>query len=125
MHGRESAECFDVAAIARLEALFVSDDRAELGGFIDDCLGSVAALIAQVERADAMDAEQRRRAVHTLATQSALIGAEELASLARQIERQPATDSSAAATTLPGELRPAYERFRCALQREREAWPTR
>lgn len=121
---RDSAVCFDATAIDRLADMLMSEDPAELDAFIDECLCSVAALIAKTDDAAAMSADDLRRAVHTLGSTSALLGAELLSARARHIERQMATDPGADIAPLLADLRPAHEQFLRALEHERAGWAT-
>ncbi len=115
----------DTDAFAGLFEMLGTDDREELGEFIDDFLITVGELVAQLQRAAAeRDAAALHTAAHTLKGNSATLGARELAAHADALQ-----DAAAEAGAVDDELarRAAqtdtlYHRFLAALERERASW---
>src|SRR5690606_804894 len=108
----------------RLEVLG-TDDLDELGAFVDDCIRDLDELLRAAEAAaHEGDAVALERAVHTVRSNGALVGASALVELAERLEqelREGEATAEGASARLP-ELRVAWQAYRRELQQERASW---
>jgi predicted ATPase/signal transduction histidine kinase/CheY-like chemotaxis protein/HPt (histidine-containing phosphotransfer) domain-containing protein len=115
----------DVGALGVLEEMLGTSDRQELGGFIDEFLPGMEALVTGIQKAT-MEGNMKEVAIaaHTLKGNSAFLGGREVEGLARTIERSASGGFVEDATIPVNALSVAYQRFLDTVRRvrEREGW---
>lgn len=98
----------------------VGDDPATIDEFLDSSLPDLATQVEVVVRAQSTDAPTLRMAAHTLKGGSGALGAEELRTLAANLEQRARNGASGNEVTSEiAALRAAHERFVRAI-RERQ-----
>ncbi len=90
---------------------------------VESFLGNTPQLIKQMQAAAAnAELADLRRAAHTLKSSSAAMGAQQLASLSRQLEHHAQTGLAAEAPATIDEIRAEFTRVARALQAELQRW---
>lgn len=95
----------------------IGDDPATIDEFLDSSLPDLATQVEAVVRAQSADAQSLKIAAHTLKGGSGALGAEELRTLAANLEQRARNGASGHALTSEiAALPAAYERFVRAIQ---------
>jgi CheY-like chemotaxis protein/HPt (histidine-containing phosphotransfer) domain-containing protein len=116
-----SVEVLQPAALERLMESIRDDDPGLLPALVDTFLGEVPGVVETARRGLQQEqADEVRRAAHTLKSNGATFGATNLSELSRQLEVLAGLGDMDGAATLIAQIEAEYERVRIALEAVRE-----
>jgi PAS domain S-box-containing protein len=116
-----STEVLQPAALERLMESIRDDDPGLLPALLDTFLGEVPRVVETARRGLQQEqADEVRRAAHTLKSNGATVGATNLSELSRQLEALAGSGDMDGAASLIAQIEAEYERVRVALEAVRE-----